>query len=95
MKTTSFGIRKFVMALAIAAAAAGTMAGPALAADWDHHREPIRHDEDRHWRAAPHRVFYAPAPVFERIAPAPVYVPPPVAYAPAASFSVTIPLNFQ
>ena len=98
-------IRNLVMALVVTAGAAGAMASPALAADWDRGRD----GRVQEWRHDDWRAHYAPDPTpyaYGYVAPAyvaPAYgyygpygyaAPPVAAYAPpAASFSLTVPLR--
>jgi hypothetical protein len=82
-------IRRFVLALAGTALAAGLMAGPALAADWGPHGRP-----EQHWRH--HEVYRQPVyaqPVYA--APYTVVAPAPVAVVTAPALNLVIPLNFH
>jgi hypothetical protein len=90
-KTTNFTrkLRNLTLAVAMAAASAGALAAPALAADWHHgpagHEDRYHRDyRDYRW----HDRFYGPvvavdpgygyAPYGYAPPPAPVYVAPPV-----------------
>jgi hypothetical protein len=86
------------MAFVVAAGAAGALASPALAADWDHGRD----GRAREWRAHEwrehHRVGYGwqpyayAAPAYGYYGGAYGYAPAPVPYAaPVGSFSLSIP----
>jgi hypothetical protein len=90
-------IRKFLLALLIAAGAAGATAAPALADGRDWHR-------DRDWHAYHRPVVYPTAPVvvpygYGYLAPpvayaAPIPVAPPVVYTlPSLSFNLSLPIR--
>jgi len=97
MTKTSFRLRTIAMAAAAMAVTAGALAGPALAADWDHRGPAPREMHERHWRVEPHRVIYRPAPAYGYgyVAPAPVYVPAPQPGAPPVSFNLVLPLRIN
>jgi hypothetical protein len=71
--------RKLLVALVVAAGTVGATAAPALAAEWDHHRDFRGHEWRAHdWRGH-HRAFY------------PAY-PAPYAYAPSYGYGYAAPV---
>ena len=86
-------IGKFVMALAFASAMGGMTIIPALGAGNDHHDKGWHKGNDRGYQ---YRPVYRPVYQHPYYSP-PVYVPPPVYYAPQQSpgISFFFPLDFR
>jgi len=84
-----------ILQIALAAAAIASIAAPAFADDWHHHRREVHRHDYRPGYAPYYRrgYVYAPPPV--------VYAPPPVAYAPppvvygGPSVNFVLPLHIR
>ena len=95
MKTKYFSSSggKFVIALALASATVGLSISPAFADNDDHGRNGRDHRRDDHRRGEWYHPEYRHPYVYAQ----PVYVPPPVYYAPRQSpgISLFFPLDFR